>query len=199
MSNFSAIQKTQKKCSREAKRPLSPMTVPEAASAGLPFKAAHALIFCENHLLVVEKRASSEKTIPGGKLETTDSNVLACVAREIHEETGLRMADLKQRGEPRLLKPAQSMIFVFDAQPAVRFKTLVPRPGDTVVSAKWVAIADVPGMLDFVGRTSLAMFDRPAKRALSPEAASAGPPSKRYRVFEDPDVLVLTEMPDMAL
>ena len=54
MSNFSAIQKTQKKCSREAKRPLSPITVPEAASAGPPSKRSR--VFEDPDVLVLTER-----------------------------------------------------------------------------------------------------------------------------------------------
>ncbi len=117
----------------------------------VPRVAVGAIVFCDNRVLLVRRGrppADGQWAIPGGAVELGESLAQAA-EREIHEETGIRIA-------------AQEPIYVFDMierdpDGRVRFHYVIVdlaarylggelHAGDDAAEARWVAAGEMKGL-----------------------------------------------------
>ena len=77
-------------------------------------KAVKCYIVCGDKVVVTQYKSGNKKEgyydIPGGKIEKGETPKMAAI-REVREETGLRVEDLKERGELIVEYPDRKFLF----------------------------------------------------------------------------------------
>jgi len=108
------------------------------------------VVIHDGRLLLIQRATdpgAGQWSLPGGRVESGET-MEAAVAREVHEETGLRVRVGELVGWVERIDPAYHfVIFDFAAEP---LEAAVPergpvelQPGDDAADGRWVDLADV--------------------------------------------------------
>jgi 8-oxo-dGTP pyrophosphatase MutT (NUDIX family) len=128
------------------------------APDGLVTAAVLVPLFCENgskHVLLTKRSEfvehhKGEISFPGGKVDPTDANMLACALRETSEEIGVNPKDVKVLGELDDFYTVATKFLV------IPFVGMIPYPYEFRTSAR-----EISGLL----RVPLDVFFDPSRRS----------------------------------
>lgn len=125
------------------------------------FKLNVSTIINKNGLVLIQKRAMDEEVfpglfgIPGGTVEATDKNLMAALQREVMEEVGVKINNIKLFQNNIVTKPNKSTLYmVFTSD----YESGTAKAMDGTESVQWSSLEEVKE-LEFTPTTKELLID----------------------------------------